>query len=228
MATSSVHAAETAVHQRDMSAIKKLKPGDFWIRTVSAKKFYPKRPELNNYDIADIAHATARVNRYNGHMDHPYSVGQHSVYVCELVIYEATYGDLGAIKEQYVDQHLDDEAALAILGLQALMHDATEAYIPDMPSPIKLLLPDFMEMEDKIAVSIAEAFDLPVELPEIVHRIDKEIRGTEIKHLFTSLKGDDVWAKDLHPDLEITPWPPAYTTQRFLKKFYELEAQRYA
>lgn len=217
--------SEKAVHQRDMDAIKKLQPEDFWIHTVSAKKFYPKRPDLNQYDIGDIAHATARVNRYNGHMDHAYSVGQHSVLVA-----------LQVLKMFSNDVDMWDGTTLgspewmekrSILGLQALLHDATEAYIPDMPSPIKLLLPDFMEMEEKIHVSLFAQFDLPYPLPVIVHEVDKGIRGSEIKHLFTSLKGDNVWAEDIYK-IDITPWPAAYTKRRFLDMFNELEAIRYA
>lgn len=215
-----VHAAEVAVHQKDMDAIKRLDQKDFWIRTVSAKKFYPKNPDLNQYDIVDIAHATAHVNRYNGHMDHAYSVGQHSVLVSEQVLKmwdnNAT-GDYGS----------DDWMAFrASLGLQALLHDATEAYIPDMPSPIKLLLPDFMEMEEKIKVSIMKAFDLPEEFHPLIEEVDKGIRGSEIKWLFTALKGDDVWAEDIY-EIVITPWPVAYTKARFLDAFNLLESERY-
>ena len=219
-----VHAAEVAVHQRDVDAIKKLKPKDFWIRTVSAKKFYPMRPDLNQYDIADIAHATAHNNRYNGHMDHAYSVGQHSVLVAEQVL-ELWDGqqDKWAKAEFASDEWMAERATV---GLQALLHDATEAYMPDMPSPIKLCLPDFMAMEEEIKLSIMAAFDLPPDFHPLIEEVDKGIRGSEIKWLFTNLKGDDVWAEDIY-EIVITPWPVAYTKQRFLAAFDKLEAERY-
>ena len=227
-----VHAAEVAIAAGDTAAIKKLRNEDFWIRTVSAKKFYPMAPHLNQYDIADIAHAIAHNNRYNGHMDHAYSVGQHSVLVSEQVLKmfdgdEDDDDDDGAASH-WVHDYGSDEwmAERAIVGLQALLHDATEAYMPDMPSPIKLCLPDFMEMEEKIKNSIMDSFDLPQEFHPLIEEVDKGIRGSEIKWLFTNLKGDDVWAEDIY-HIEITPWPVAYTKQRFLDMFNLLESERY-
>ncbi len=223
MKEDTVHAAEVAIAAGDTGAIKLLRNEDFWIRTVSAKKFYPMAPHLNQYDIADIAHAIAHNNRYNGHMDHAYSVGQHSVLVAEQVLemwdvdeetWAANYGS---------DEWMEERSKV---GLQALLHDATEAYMPDMPSPIKLCLPDFMEMEEKIKNSIMDAFDLPQEFHPLIEEVDKGIRGSEIKWLFTALKGDDVWAEDIY-EIVITPWPVAYTKQRFLDMFNLLESERY-
>ena len=226
MKATTVHTAEVAIAAGDTSAIKKLRNEDFWIRTVSAKKFYPMAPHLNQYDIADIAHATAHVNRYNGHMDHAYSVGQHSVLVAEQVL-KMIDADAEFMREAGLEFASDEwMMARAAIGLQALLHDATEAYMPDMPSPIKLCLPDFMEMEEKIKVSIMQAFDLPEEFAPIIEEVDKGIRGSEIKWLFTNLKGDNVWAEDIY-EIVITPWPVAYTKQRFLDMFNKLEAMRY-
>lgn len=222
MKETTVHAAEVAIAAGDTSAIKKLRNEDFWIRTVSAKKFYPMAPHLNQYDIADIAHATAHNNRYNGHMDHAYSVGQHSVLVAEQVLKMIDDNNLNGL-EFASDAWMK---ARAVVGLQALLHDATEAYMPDMPSPIKLCLPDFMEMEEKIKVSIMQAFDLPEQFDPLIEEVDKGIRGSEIKWLFTALKGDDVWAEDIY-EIVITPWPVAYTKQRFLDMFNLLETERY-
>lgn len=217
-----VHKAEVAIAAGDKDAIKNLRHDDFWIRTVSAKKFYPMAPHLNQYDIADIAHATAHNNRYNGHMDHAYSVGQHSVLVSEQVL------KMWDAKKFWDSEYGSDEwmTERAIVGLQALLHDATEAYMPDMPSPIKLCLPDFMAMEDRIKDSIMEAFDLPHEFHPLIEEVDKGIRGSEIKWLFTALKGDDVWADDIY-EIVITPWPVAYTKARFLAAFNLLESERY-
>lgn len=224
MKETTVHTAEVAIAAGDTSAIKKLRNEDFWIRTVSAKKFYPMAPHLNQYDIGDIAHAIAHNNRYNGHMDHAYSVGQHSVLVSEQVL--KMYDELRW--EEGDPDYGSDEwmMARAAVGLQALLHDATEAYMPDMPSPIKLCLPDFMEMEEKIKNSIMDSFDLPQEFHPLIDEVDKGIRGSEIKWLFTALKGDAVWAEDIY-EIVITPWPVAYTKQRFLDTFNELEAMRY-
>ena len=184
---------------------------DHWIQTYSGRAFdYDALAKGLPVDlnIYDIAHALAGMPRFAAHGRGSYSVAEHSIYVSQRA------QELGS-----PDQRRD-------LARWGLLHDATEAYMPDMPSPIKLCLPDFMAMEEKIKDSIMDAFELPREFHPLIEEVDKGIRGSEIAWLFTSLKGDDVWADDIY-GIEITPWPPAYTRQRFLELFNELEVERY-
>lgn len=87
------------------------------IRTWSGLLIDPFRPEVNDIRIDDIAHALSLVCRYGGHIDFHYSVGQHSLYVYERV----------------KETGITDPCCL----LMALLHDAEEAYLGDMPSPLK-------------------------------------------------------------------------------------------
>ncbi|MEM4379972.1 MAG: hypothetical protein QXL01_04720, partial [Thermoplasmatales archaeon] len=83
-----------------------------WIETYSGKKFdYLAQSEL---DIEDIAHALSNLCRFNGHTRVFYSVAEHSVNVSSMVPPE--------------------------LKIAALLHDAAEAYIGDVPSPLKQLI----------------------------------------------------------------------------------------
>src|ERR687897_2976407 len=90
-------------------------PGPY-LQTVSGRWVNPFDPDPRQLDAGDIARALANQCRFGGHCRTFYSVAQHSVIVSELV--EQRGGDA--------------EGAVG-----ALMHDATEAYLGDMPHPLK-------------------------------------------------------------------------------------------
>ncbi len=89
---------------------------DAWILTFTGRRFWPLDPRAEDVCIEDIAHALALKCRFTGHCRDFYSVAQHSV-LCA----------------QYVAQH----GGSAELQLAALLHDASEAYLPDVARPIK-------------------------------------------------------------------------------------------
>jgi hypothetical protein len=88
--------------------------------------------------IEDIAHSLSHQCRFGGHLPQFYSVAQHCVNVASIVPPE--------------------------LRLAALLHDASEAYLLDMPSPIKRKMPEYRAIEDKLMKVIAQKlnFDYPV------------------------------------------------------------------
>src|SRR3990167_2984266 len=87
-----------------------------WIQTASGIAFWPLRPRIEDVRIEDIAHALAAVNRFNGHTRVPWSVAEHSLQLTyELV-------RVGSPRETC---------------LYGLLHDASEAYLCDMPRPLK-------------------------------------------------------------------------------------------
>lgn len=144
-----------------------------YIQLHSGKKFH-----YNNYDPAeihavDIAHALARCCRYAGHTMAHYSVAEHCIILTRYALAET--GDLD-------------------LALWALLHDGTEAYIPDIPRPLKNLpgMEAFIEMEDKIMHQIAVRFQLKGhEIPEWVHTQDKLILHDEALQVFDHPPVDD-------------------------------------
>lgn len=93
----------------------------------SGKKYYPGRPFVSEFSVPDIAHALAQTNRYGGAAKFPFSVAQHSALMAEKM-YAATKSGR--------------------LALDCLFHDASEAYLGDMPKPIKHMLRDYQELED--------------------------------------------------------------------------------
>lgn len=82
-----------------------------WIETFSGRQVDLISPVASQITIDDIAHHLSRINRFNGATTHPYSVAQHSIYVSMM---------------------LPDE-----LALQGLLHDAHEAYLGDLNTPLK-------------------------------------------------------------------------------------------
>lgn len=88
------------------------------IETYTGLFFDYVNPKLEQVDIDDIAHALAHTVRFGGHVNHYYSVAEHCLIVRQLVI----------------------EQGRPDLGLAALLHDAHEAYLGDLPSPLKALI----------------------------------------------------------------------------------------
>lgn len=82
-----------------------------WIETYTGRKVYPLEPERSEFCIEDIAHALAMTCRFNGHCSEFMSVAQHCCFVSDLCPAE--------------------------LRLAGLMHDAAEAFLGDVVSPIK-------------------------------------------------------------------------------------------
>lgn len=136
-----------------------------WIRTFTGNKFWPLNPREEDVCIEDIAHALALRNRFSGHTRFPYSVAEHSAGMVHRL---ATWG--------YTKDVLR----------WALLHDATEAYLPDIPTPIKSLIHGFVDIEKRLMNVIARKFGLKGEMPGVVKEIDQQICKVEMRDLFGS------------------------------------------
>lgn len=82
-----------------------------WIQTFTGKKFPLDKPDPALIDIEGIAHALSLLCRFNGHCTRFCSVAEHSVHVAREI-------------------DLD-------LAMEGLLHDAAEAYLGDVHSPLK-------------------------------------------------------------------------------------------
>lgn len=128
-----------------------------WILTASGRHFDLADPQPDQIDIRDIAHALANEARFNGHTSRFYSVAQHSIAVSYLTP--------------------PDNA------LDGLMHDASEAYLKDLPSPLKRMLPDYRRIEQRVDAAIRARFDLPPQCSDAVKRADLIMLATERRDL---------------------------------------------
>jgi hypothetical protein len=130
------------------------------IQTYTGKFVDPLNLKHEDIEIRDIAHALALINRFNGHSRIPCSVGHHSIFVCELVRTEHK--------------------------LQALLHDATEAYLGDITKWLKQTkeFSAYREAEDRAWRVISEVFGVPYELSPEVESADKFAVRIEAYYLF--------------------------------------------
>ncbi|OLN31306.1 putative hydrolases of HD superfamily [Desulfovibrio sp. DV] len=174
-----------------------------WNQTFSGLAFDLVRPDRSMVSIKDIAQSLANLCRFNGHSKRFYSVAEHSLYVSRAVPHH--------------------------LALQGLLHDATEAYVGDMVAPLKSLLPEFKDLENRVRDAICARFGLPVEMPVGVRAADRAMLATELEYLM--LPPPQSW------ELGVEPYKlheiglchpnqfglsPREAHRRFLERFAEL------
>jgi hypothetical protein len=167
-----------------------------WIETYTGQQFYPGNPTADMIDILDIAHALSHQCRFGGHCSHFYSVAEHCVRVARAA-----------------------EPLGRRVQLQALLHDATEAYVIDVPRPVKPFLPGYYELEARVAAVIAEKFGLDTLTPPEVMALDNRILLDERRSLF-NWSGHD-WKIAGEPlNCRIEGWPSEVAKEQFLIAFY--------
>lgn len=134
----------------------KIYKHDGSIRTYSGLRLNPFYPRDEDILIEDIAHGLANTCRFGGQILSFYSVAEHSVLVSMLC---------------------DEEHAM-----QALMHDAAEAYIGDIPTPIKERISGFDVIEESLLSIIFRKFNIDYPLSQNVHWADKKAFEIELKY----------------------------------------------
>ena len=170
---------------------------DPWIQTYSGIRFTPTNPNSDAIVIQDISHSLSLQCRFSGHSKSFYSVAQHSV----LVSYECDPGE----------------------ELWGLLHDASEAYLVDIPKPLKASgkFDAYLEFEKNMMKAICNRFGLDVQEPSSVKKADYKLLCTEARDLLVEPRKDGF---DLFESLPYTivPLSPKEAEKEFLKRFFEL------
>lgn len=178
---------------------------DGWMETYSGKQFHFMNPSQDSIDIVDIAHALGKLCRYGGHSRRFYSVAEHCARLA-----------------RWVAQRTGDTQ----LALEALLHDATEGYLVDMPRPIKAKLPGYRAIEDGLATAIAEKFGLRLPMDRLIHEADSRILRDERAQVM-SKSGHDWGVDGMEPlDVHISFWTPDEAPNRFLTYYEDLRSRR--
>ena len=134
----------------------------------------PLNPDPARIYVRDIALGLSRLCRYGGHVEGFLSVARHSLNVARIL--------------------RDEEPIVRLCGL---LHDASEAYLGDIPRPLKQL-PEFAAYraaEDRLSRTIAARFGLPFPFPPVVHAADDyvllEIELPSLRHCWRSTPDRD-------------------------------------
>ena len=143
----------------------------------------PLNPNPADIRIQDIAHALSNQCRFSGYTSRHYSVAEHSVYVAKMVSAHLRY-------KTKVSQQDHNR-----IVRQALLHDATEAYLVDLPTPIKKHFPEFRAAEKKLWTVIAKVFDVDEEMHPLVKEADGRMCTTEKLALLSDFVSPSEWGK---------------------------------
>jgi hypothetical protein len=164
------------------------------IGTYTGGDFHPLDPDPAAIELADIANGLANTCRYAGQCQFYYSVGTHSIYVSKEL------ADHGSTVQLY-----------------GLFHDAAEAYVSDVPRPIKREIETFELIEERILNTVWKR--LGVSPPttaewETVMDADDRLFHYESDTLLAEFEPPRV------PDLsyELTPCSPEAVRERFLDR----------
>jgi hypothetical protein len=155
------------------------------IETVSGLYVDVANPDPKTILINDVAWATSRLARFAGHTlsEEIWSIAQHAMfveYLVDLVMSEDGVQLHWSLTEWLmskglVGEYRDGKFSKQLTRMHALIHDAPEAYLVDMPTPVKrhpLIQAPYKELEGKMEQAILIAFNLPA-ASKLEHEIVK-------------------------------------------------------
>lgn len=152
-------------------------------------------PERSVYDITDIARGLSHTARFSGQTDRAYTVAQHSVLVSKMVPHEH--------------------------ALAGLLHDAVEAFMADIPSPLKRMLPGYKELELRAEADLCKRFGVKFPLHPSIKEADIRVFLAERRDMQPEVK------EKCYPGYEpcenhIYPWDSRMAYAFFMRRFEEL------
>lgn len=152
--------------------------------TFTGKVVNPLKLKMEDIDIHDIAHHLALINRFVGASKKPISVAQHSVYVMRLVAKN-----------------------FRTLAREALLHDASEAYLGDVSKWVKASkeMAAYRAAEEDAEIVIAQSFNLKIYWEKgklAMHPLIKEADNLMVR--FEAMK---MWGPS-HPMFTLKDYPP--------------------
>lgn len=171
-----------------------------WIQTYKGNVFDIVNPTDDMIDIEDVAHSLSLQCRYNGHCKKFFSVAEHSWIMSKIVSKDA--------------------------AVYALLHDAAEAYIGDVPRPIKLLIPEIKKIENNILQVLLEKFQviLSQEIIDEVKTIDNRMLLTEKEfNMQEGLEWGSLKDVEVLKLKKLFYWSPMLAEKHFLNRIKELK-----
>lgn len=203
------------------------------IQTYTGGFFDYDGPERSQINIQDIAHSLAQKCRFNGHTKLFYSVAEHS-HLCYIYLKE--------LKDEN-----DKKLKISPKTLMyALLHDAAEMVISDIPAPFKDTIPEIGQKEDRYLEVILDLLELDLEDADknLVKQADRYMLLREARELLNPAtnfryvwgpyinKHNDIYQEirtgygDTNDDVFLSCWDPEEAEAHFLEAFNDLRWER--
>lgn len=176
-----------------------MKRNGDWLQTYKGRQFWPLDPKPEEVFLDDIAHALGNLCRFNGHCTRFYSVAEHCVHVSREVPHE--------------------------LALMGLLHDASEAYVADVPRPLKPFLKEYSRIEFGVECAIYERFGIKskdiLQGRVEVKRADNAMLAAEYKAAMTDPPRE--WnLPEPAAERDVYFWKPTWAAYWYIKRFEEI------
>lgn len=187
------------------------------VAVISGRLVDPANYSAADWDLLDVSHPLSNQCRFAGHTTSHYSVAQHSRSVAILARQLAHEGGVS-------------EAMQDTVQLQGLLHDAHEAYVIDLPKPIRDSegFEAYRELEKKMFAVIMQIHQLPTTMMDIVRRADEIMLVSEAEH-FWGVEAARSWGSlpDVGARRVKIEWQMPHEARIFFERMYrELEARR--
>lgn len=171
-----------------------------FIPTYSGERFYYRNPQQLQVKLEDIAHGLAMNPRFGGQCQKFYSVALHSV---------------------LVSKELENQGYSKKIQFYGLLHDAPEAYMGDVPAPLKKELENVKQIEENIMNVIWNALDIQHPTGEEWRKV-KQADKILLYHEASELVSRDNWAEKVDRDYNLTSGSRKEDKERFLSRFTDL------
>lgn len=176
-----------------------MRNGD-WLQTYGCNQMFPLDPREDEICIDDIAHALSNICRFNGHTRRFYSVAEHCCHVADLMPSWSKF--------------------------EGLMHDASEAYLCDLPRPLKRsqgFAEKYLGAEDRLMRVIAKKYGFQYPMSINVKDGDNRLLATEADQLMSPIHPEWKDHYDKVPNLLLPCWSPEEAKKEFYKRFEEYQ-----
>lgn len=177
------------------------------IQTVSRRLVDPLNLRPEDVDLGDVVRSLSNQCRFGGQLDRFYSVAQHSLLVCDE-----------CIREGY--RRVLPWGEMFELAWWGLLHDAAEAYLVDLPTPVKSRMLAYEAAEAAAQAAIAQKLGLPWPMPDFVVEADHRVLASEMR----CLRGDTDLPYEPVPYLSIVPVPSHEAYRRMADAVCKLSA----
>ena len=190
-----------------------------YINTFSGIAFYFLTPRPEEVLLEDIAHHLAYQNRSTGATTRDYSIAEHSLLVCDIVVEDMEWRMHKGLVHY-------TEAQVAYIAMQALLHDGEEYVMLDMNTPLKSLIAPLYKpiaIGVKRVISTRFGCDL-INMPPMIKHADNIAMATEKKQLYRP--SNVIWHDLPEPHPATIPTMTSLEAEAaFLKRFHDLTAK---